>query len=209
MFRWATQMAVDASTEAQLLPKLLRAYRWQLFLSTPRIYLDKSHPNIWLAEHLLQAFPNALFLGIERNPFATVASMLRHGGVSAWHRRWRDFPIPNRFLGITTDLANRYDELTLPQQCAYRWLAHHRRLNELRRTMTDRLCVIQYEHLANETKESMEQLQTFLKLPSPIAEPVVASDSLHKWKRQLTRNQIDEISSVVHSSSEQDLPAAA
>ena len=78
MFRWATQMALDATTEKQLLPKLIIAYRWQLFLSSPRLYLDKTHPNIWLAEPLQQAFPDALFLGIERDPFATVASMLRH-----------------------------------------------------------------------------------------------------------------------------------
>ena len=131
MFRWATQMALDASTQPRLLPKLIFAYRRQLFYSAPRLYLDKSHPNIWLAEPLKAAFPTAQFLAIERNPYATVASMLRHRGVAAWHQRWRDFPVPNRFLGISEELAEHYDELPLAARCAHRWLANRQRIVEL------------------------------------------------------------------------------
>ena len=209
MFRWATQMALDATTEKQLLPKLIFAYRWQLFLSSPRLYLDKTHPNIWLAEHLHAAFPEALFLGIERDPFATVASMLRHRGVAGWHQRWRDFPVPNRFLGITSELAEYYDELSLAQQCAHRWLAHHRRLRELRGVLGACVQVIQYEDLANTKTATTERLRVFLGLQSPISQPEVASESLHKWRKQLTAKQIEEIGGVVKGGAYGEFPAAA
>ena len=209
MFRWVTQMALDASTEQQLLPKLISAYRWQMFLSTPRLYLDKSHPNIWLAEHLQAAFPDALFIGIERNPFATVASMLRHRGVALWHQRWRDFPVPNRFLGISEKLAQHYDELPLAVQCAHRWLAHHQRLAQLQREMPHSVHVIQYETLATDSVETMRHLQAFLKLDTPIASPTVATDSLHKWKSYLTSQQIDQIWQVVGCLETEQLQRAA
>ena len=197
MFRLSTQIALDASTEELLLPRLLFAYRWQMFLSSPRIYLDKSHPNIWLVERLKSEFPDALFLGIQRNPFATVASMLRHRGVSAWHNRWRDFPVPNRFLGITEELAEHYDELSLATQCAHRWLAHDRRLEELKTAFADCVHLVQYEALARETAETINRLQTFLGLSAPIDLPSVSADSLDKWKQQLTPKQIQQIWDVV------------
>ena len=87
MFGLSTRMALDASLESQLFGKLKRAYQWQLLRSAPRLYLDKSHPNIWIAEKLKDAFPKSQFVAIERNPYATVASMMKHKGVSAWHKR--------------------------------------------------------------------------------------------------------------------------
>jgi len=197
MFRWSTQMALDPGTEDRLLGRLIFAYRCQLFLSAPRHYLAKSHPNIWIAEHLKRAFPRALFLAIERNPFATVASMLRHRGVAGWHHRWRDFPVPNRFLGITTELAQRYDELPLPARCAHRWLAHHERLEKLQPILGDDLLRVQYEELARRPAETMRRVQSFLKLQTPIALPDVQADSLEKWRQQLTPNQVSQIAGVV------------
>jgi hypothetical protein len=69
-------------------------------------YLDKSHPNIWIADKIKEEFPEAKFVGIERNPFATVSSMLKHRGVMKWHRDWKSFPVPNRFLGIDGNISN-------------------------------------------------------------------------------------------------------
>jgi hypothetical protein len=105
MFWISTQLALDRARDTELFPRLVRAYRKQLLRSVPRLYVDKTHPNIWHAEDLKRALPEALFVGIERNPYATVASMVLHPDVSAWHRRWREFPVPNRFLGITPERA--------------------------------------------------------------------------------------------------------
>jgi len=197
MFRWSTRMALNSKLERKLFGRLVLAYKWQLLKSAPRLYLDKTHPNIWIADKLKKAFPKSLFVGIERNPYATVASMMKHKGVSAWHRRWREFPIPNRFLGITTELAHTYDSIPLASQCAMRWLAHHNRMKELRSILGNDLIVIPYESFANDTETQIHELQQFVGLKIPIPIPDVKTGSLHKWKEQLSDEQINQIESIV------------
>jgi hypothetical protein len=197
MFTWATRMALDPAQEKRMFPRLVRAYRKQILKSAPRLYLDKTHPNIWLAEKLHEAFPDALFLGIERNAYATVASMMEHPGVSDWHRRWREFPVPNRFLGITPDLAATYDDLPLASQCAIRWRAHHERMEELKAVLGPSLMVIAYEEFAHRTQMIVEDLRVYLGLHAPVPVPDVKLDSLTKWRQQLTSQDLDAIESVV------------
>lgn len=197
MFRLATRMAVDPRLEKKLFSKLVTTYRWQLFRSSPRLYLDKSHPNIWLAEKLKRVFPRALFVGIERNPYATVASMIQHPSVSAWHQRWRDLPVPNRFLGITPKMAKAYGDLPLAAKCALRWVAHHNRLCQLQSILDTSLLAISYETFAEDTREVIHELQRFLGLRQPIPLPKVKTDSLYKWERQLTDAQIDQVQEAV------------
>lgn len=197
MFRVSTKIALDASLERPLLRILILAYRWQILRSASRLYLDKSHPNIWIAEKLKAAFPSARFVGIERNPYATVASMMRHRGVSAWHRRWREFPMPNRFLGISAEEAEEYDSIPFPSKCAKRWLAHHERLNELKETLGDDLHVITYEEFAHDTPGVLHDLQGFLKLTQPIPIPEVKTESLHRWEAQLQDREVGQIRDVV------------
>ncbi len=203
MFEWSRQMAMNPGKEPVLLPKLIRNYRWQLLRSTPRHYLDKNHPNIWIAEALLAAFPNALFIGIERNPFATVASMMKHQMVASWPKRWREFPVPNRFLGIDKQIAATYDTLPLSAQCALRWVAHHQRMEELKQTLKGSLRVIQYESFAEDPAKHVRELQSFLPLTQPIPIPEVKSESLDKWKTQLSPEDLDQISRVVGFAPEQ------
>ena len=197
MFGLSTRMALDPSLEEKLFPKLVRAYKRQLFRAAPRLYLDKTHPNIWLAEKLKDAFPNALFVGIERNPYATVASMMQHKGVSAWHKRWREFPVPNRFLGITGDMEEKYDDIPFASQCAMRWVAHKARMNQLRSSLKEDLLAISYESFAQNTDHVIHELEKFLGVNKPIPVPTVKTESLHKWKEQLKGDEIEQIKAVV------------
>lgn len=197
MFELSTKMALNSKLEKHLFKRLVLAYRWQLFKSAPRLYLDKTHPNIWIAEKLKESFPQSLFIGIERNPYATVASMMQHKGVSAWHKRWREFPIPNRFLGITKELASTYDSIPFASQCAIRWVAHQDRMHILGHILGDDLLVISYESFAHNTEKVVYELQQFLRLQSPIPIPHVKTDSLQKWKRQLSKEEIKQIQNIV------------
>ena len=197
MFMLSTRMALNPSLEDELFGKLVRVYCRQIFRSAPKLYLDKSHPNIWIAEKLLRAFPRALFVAIERNPYATVSSMMKHEAVSAWHKRWREFPIPNRFLGITEEIAKTYDSIPFPSQCAIRWVAHRDRIRQLRGILGDQLLVISYETFAHETRRIIQELQEFLGLAAPIPIPNVRTESLDKWKAHLTDQQVHEIRDVV------------
>jgi len=197
MFGLSTKMALDPGLESQLFVKLVQAYKSQLVKSAPKLYLDKTHPNIWIAEKLKDAFPQALFVGIERNPYATVASMLKHKGVLAWHVRWREFPIPNRFLGITEELASTYDNIPLASQCAIRWVAHHDRMNKLVKDLGGDLLVISYESFVHNPEKVIHTLQHFINLHRAIPVPDVKINSLNKWKRQLSNEEIQQIQNVV------------
>jgi hypothetical protein len=125
-----------------------------------------------------------------------VASMMKHNSVSSWHRRWREFPVPNRFLGITQEMAATYESLSLAAQCAIRWKAHHDRMNLLRTSIGSSLKVIQYEDLAGDTMSVIHDLQQFLGLQRPMPVPDVKVESLSKWRSQLTAEEIREIHRV-------------
>jgi hypothetical protein len=160
---------------------------------------------MWLAEELIGSFPNALFLGIQRNPYATVASMMAHKGVSAWHKRWKEFPVLNRFLGLTENAVEGYDDLSLAAQCAMRWLSHQQRMQQLRGVLGRALMVIEYEDLARVPQEIVLTLARFLELREPIDTPYVKTESLYKWRAQLTPADIRDIFTVTGSPPDNDV----
>jgi hypothetical protein len=197
MFPLATRMAVDARLRPALLPLLVVSYRAQHFASGDRIYADKSHPAIWIADRLAAALPNAFFLGVQREPFATVASMIRRDGVRAWHERWRRYPVPNEFLGITRELAPRYDTMSLAARCALRWRAHKQRMEELASLLGDRLHVVSYEDLARDPAHEVNVLRERFGLASPFPTPRVNRDAPGRWRAQLAPQEIADIAAVV------------
>jgi hypothetical protein len=191
-----TRMALDPSLREELFPQLVRDYRRQHRQVLPLHYADKSHPNLWLAESLANAFPNSLYVGIQRDAFGTIASMLKHKGVLAWHHRWRDFPLPNRFLGITHEIAERYDQMSIETKCALRWQAHANRMREAQRSLDNRLMVIPYEDLIADPQRWLKQLVTHHTLDRPFPPPEVKTVSRDRWRSELTTRQIADIVAV-------------
>ena len=197
IFAPVTKMALDFGNKQRLLPELINRYRWEHSLVAPQHYADKSHPNIWWAEELAEAFPNSLFIGTNRNPYATVASMLKKPGVLAWQQRWKEFPIPNPFLGITQENLEQYKKMPLAAKCALRWRAHQEKMKYLRSALGARLYVTCYEKNILDTEKQMLDLGEFLQLKSPLPMPKVKKESLERYKSELSLETIDEISSVV------------
>ncbi|MCT7377840.1 sulfotransferase family protein [Chelativorans salis] len=197
IFEWVTEMAIDPTAEDRLLPSLLRRYRLEAASARPKRLLDKSHPNIWLAEKLAEAFPAARFIGVLRDVFGTVASSLRHEGVRHWAEKWDAYPVPNRFLGVSEENREAYAQMSLAGRCAVRWRAHLHRLDELEGVLGDRMIRMRYHELQTETTRELVRLQEFLKLDEPIPHPEVKSDSLSRWKKDLSEEQIAEIHAVV------------
>lgn len=197
IFRRVTEAALNPATAQRHLRYLRLRYTWEHLRSRPRHYVDKSHPNLWHVERLSTYFPEARFVAMRRGVYGTVASMLDHQGVMAWHHRWREFPVPNRFLGITSDNAASYGDLPLAGQCALRWKAHSDRIDQLAATMGDRLIVMEYERLAADYTGEAHRLWQFLELePQPISIEV-RTDSLDKWRERLTAADVEAIDAVV------------
>jgi len=195
-FAWSTTIALDPSRGADLLPRLLRNYRWARRRWAPRRLVDKAHPNLWHAESLREAFPAASFLGIRREAHATVASMIRHPSVRAWHERWREFPLPNRFLGIRPWIVDRYETLTLAERCTLRWLAHRDRMRELGPILGERLLVVEYRSMMEDTRSTLDRIASFLGLRRPIALPEVHVESRDRWRSELDAADIDRIDAL-------------
>lgn len=203
IFNRVTAAALDTSRERRTLRYLHLRYTWEIRKARPRLYVDKSHPNLWLVEGLLECFPQARFIAVRRNVYATVASMLKHDGVMRWHRSWREFPIPNRFLGITTEVARTYDDLPPAAQCALRWRAHQERIDELAERLPDRsFLVVEYESLAQDYDGHAKRIWDFLGLSHHPLSIEVQRDSLEKWRGELSPEEIEAIDRVVASSPE-------
>jgi hypothetical protein len=192
-FHWSTQMAVDPSTIDRHFTKLVWYYQCQHFLSAPRHYLDKSHPNLWIADRLGDRFEDSLFLGIHRNPYATVASMLNHNGVQEWHRRWDELPVPNQFLGISNEETRYYEDLSLTAKCTMRWISHREKMEEMKSVLGRRLMVVTHEELISNTGVVLDRLQDFVGLNTPLTNPQPDPTTLDKWKVTLNDRQIIEI----------------
>jgi len=196
IFDKVTEMAIDPSRKKHLLKPLIMRYRLEHACVAPRFYVDKSHPNLWLAEDLAQFFPNALFIGIQRDPYGTISSMLKHHGVRNWCQRWEEFPTPNSFLGITEFNIQTYRNLTLAGRCALRWKSHFEKMNDLQKKLGERIYIVQYEQMMLDPTGGAEQLRKFLKLTSPIPKPDVNKDSQNKWRDNLSVENCTEIEKV-------------
>ena len=199
IFPWVTQMALRPETVRALYPRLVRRYRHEHGAVLPKHYLDKSHPNIWIAELLAESLPEALFVGIRRDAFGTVNSMLQHEGVLSWIHRWREFPLPSRFLGVNRDSAEAYDALPLEAKCAVRWKAHVLQLAHLEGVLGDRLLVLDYESLQTEIATELSRISAFLGLATPIPLPHIKTRSLDRWRHELTEAQQRNIADAIRS----------
>jgi hypothetical protein len=202
IFHWVTEMAIDPAAEERLFDPLVRRYRLEAASMGRRRLLDKSHPNIWLAEALAESFPRAQFIGVLRNVFGTVASSLRHKGVRYWAEHWDDYPIPNRFLGITEENRDAYAQMSLAARCAVRWRAHLKRFDELETRLGRRMIRLRYHELQTNTHAELDRLQGFLGLTRPIPFPDIKTDSLDRWRKELSEAQIAEIQAVVGDDAE-------
>lgn len=196
VFGPVTRMAIDPRYTPILSPVVHLLYRTEHARVAPKHYADKTHPNIWFVEDLARVFPDAKFVGIQRNPYATVSSMLRHDAVRRWSEEWEKYPRPNAFLGITNENEADYRRAPLAAKCTYRWLSHKRELENLAARRPDLVLAVRYEDLMAETDRELERLQQFLGLSSPFPPPEIQLESRDKWRSGLTESDIEAIREV-------------
>jgi hypothetical protein len=197
MFGWVTAMALQPPLRDGLYPRLARRYALEHALVRTKIYVDKSHPNLWIADRLAQSFPSAKFIAIRRDVRAVVASMLQHQGVMASIHDWKRYPVPNDLLGITVDNVDEYETLSLAAKCAHRWLSHTQRIEKLRPTLGPRLLVCEYEDLSQHSAAVLLKLNRFLDLTTPLATPAIKHASLDQWRQTLRAADLRDIDRVV------------
>ena len=199
VFGWATKIAVDRNKFGAYYPLLVIIYRlWHTFVA-PRNFVDKSHPNIWIAEELARTFDDASFIGIQREVYGTVSSMMEHERVLRWCKEWQKYPVPNPFLGITLENQEAYEKLSLAGRCAVRWKSHNRRMSQLMDRLGDRILVVNYENLVKNFPEESKKIRSFLGQNDDFMFVDIKSLSLEKWKKNLTKDMVADIDKVVSS----------
>ena len=196
IFHLVTKMAMEPSTRSDLMPKLIHQYNKELAKTKVDFYTDKSHPNIWLAEALSNVYTDSVFIGIRRNPYATIASMIAHKGVMKWQENWIQFPHPNEFLGTNIINVEQYTDMSAPERAACRWLSHSRKLELLKRNLGNRFLLVQYEDLILNTETELRKLENFIGLKTKIPSPTPKNESLDRWKKLLDRDVCETIKKI-------------
>lgn len=196
VFKDVVNIALNNCLDGEKIDRLAEKYRYLMQVAAPQGLVDQSHPNIWLADALARKLPQARFIGIIRDPFSVTYSTLQHSGVRNRFGKWRNYPVPNPFLGIDTDNAGRYDGMSIPEQSALRWISHARRLGELKQILKDRLLVVQYEDLCLHGDEVMKRIAVFLDMENRFSMPHVTTESLYK-KNSLSDKDIADVCRAV------------
>src|SRR3546814_19900345 len=80
-FTWVVDLAMQPGKMDPLFPRLVRRYRYEHADIAPRPFLDKSHPSLWIADALADAFPEPMFVALRPAVFGPVTSMPQHSGV--------------------------------------------------------------------------------------------------------------------------------
>lgn len=197
VFRWVTQVAHSPAHEAELLPKITAEYQALAESCGPLHFADKTHPGIWIAEHLATSFPNSYFIGVTREVAPTVASMLKHPGVRRWCERWDNYPCPNRFLGLTDENLDWYRQASLLERSVARWFSHTRELARLSSVLEERFLLVSYEQLVRAPANSLSQWREFLGLEQDFPSVQPSEESLDKWKTQLSNEDLEKIAAAL------------
>jgi len=176
--------------------RLLWNYKKLLRRTSSNYILEKSHPVIWFSEYLMRKLDNSLFIGIIRNPYQTVSSMLNHSGVLSWYSALPQDK-PNRFLGITRENKSFFKDLPIESKCTYRWISHREELYRLQKVLKDRYFLFQYDDFLLNHEEQLDQLSTFLNIENRFSSEELKTTSLDKWKSFLSPEQIKNIDETV------------
>lgn len=176
--------------------KLIKTYKKVFSKSEYPIILEKSHPNIWLVEELLEAFPDAKFVGIYRDVYSTVSSMLKHEGVSQWFKVLPQNEV-NPFLGITKENVSDYIKFSIEEKSALRWLSHKEQLEYLAEKYPLSVMNIYYNDLLTDQTEWLTKLSHFLDLSNSFSPEKFNLQSLTKWKQNLSEDQIQLIDRIL------------
>ncbi|MFO8234693.1 MAG: sulfotransferase [Bacteroidales bacterium] len=176
--------------------RLIKKYKSLLKKSEADFILEKSHPVMWFSEYLKNKIPGSLFVGILRNPFQTVSSMLNHEGVLEWYSKLPQDK-PNRFLGITEENKVFFKDLPLESKCTYRWLSHRQELTKLKDVLKDSYLMFEYGDFLEHIPDYLEKLSKFIGVNNRFTPENLKKESMDKWKEFLTKEQVKNIESVI------------
>jgi hypothetical protein len=159
---------------------------------------DKSHPALFFAPQLQEEFPAARFLGMNRCVYPTVASCMRHEGVSNWFKQKELLEAPNKFLGTTEENLPRYEHIPHHVRCALRWASHQLEYEQVEPILNSKghnFLLLDYRKMSLNPSEALGKLQSFLGFAET---PFAQAPEGHifdpvSWKKKLTTDMQNDI----------------
>jgi hypothetical protein len=159
---------------------------------------DKSHPALFFAPRLQEKFPAARFLGMNRCVYPTVASCMRHEGVSDWFKHKELLKVPNKFLGTTEENLPRYKHIPHHVRCALRWVSHQLEYEQVEPILNSKghnFLLLDYRIMLLNPSKELAKLQSFLgfaETPFDQAPQGHIFDPV-SWKKKLTKDMRNDI----------------
>lgn len=197
IFQIVSAMALDKRKRKYLFPLLKSYYSFARLLVKPKHYMDKSHPNLWILKELMGELPNIKVIGIIRDPYQSIASMVQHKGIKKWFSNWEKYPIPNYFLGINETNLSEYENISLIAKCALRWKSHNNKMLEMKKLFSSNMHIIKYDNLVINTQHELKILQQFIGLTAAFHVPKVNKNTLDKWKNILSSENVKIIDDII------------
>lgn len=198
----ATLQAVALSAIAgRALPLRARAhYRWfgLRARATGKVLLDQHHPNLFHVPEILSLLPGTIFLFPDRPALQIVASMLRHGGVSAWYDQIRAGTLPLATPDLFFGLTSAAEAVSLPPHllALRRVQAHRAHAQAMRAAYPDQFRFVAFESLVTDRDAELarvfsapELAQLGPRRPAEASRPEVLS----KYHDVLSPDQIAQI----------------
>lgn len=195
-FKHLTNAAINKEyMDAYSIENLIKDYDRFLNKSKKKIVLDKTHPNLWLVDEINSEVENAFFIGIKRNVYATVNSMLNHQGVLNWYKTL-DLEKPNNFLGINSFNVDFFKDLPLEAKCALRWQSHQNKLKSFEGIMSN-FITVDYEDFYCNVEGVLNSINILIDEQLEYQVETLNKLGDTKWKGQLTQKQIRNIQNVI------------
>lgn len=159
------------------------------------IFVDQSHTNLFNVKQLRSHFPNAIFLMTERDTVQIVSSYMEgYGKFRVWINwaKVNDHPLPNRFLGTTTNeqLMNtpRHVLATMRTQAVKEEMAR------VYKEHKDVVYKIKFEDMILKHKTFLESLD--IHIGSDRKFVTIREDVLTKYNNVLSQQEQEEIANV-------------
>lgn len=138
---------------------------------TKPIRIEKSPPNIFRYDMLAEQFPDSVFIGMIRNPYAQIEAWVRHFGAGKRGNSLHDYYVD--------------------------WVRHAEWLMRAKRDLKDNLLIINYENLIHSTEETLRKILTFFPLLHSLKLPYKLIDQNEKSLSTYTYVDINHINDAI------------
>lgn len=150
--------ALFPDQEEFYLPQIFQFYDEQIEKDDTPVYVDKSHFNLFLVDHIAERYPQARFLIIDRNPLQVIASMMNHTGTLQLFALAQSFNFPNRVLANI--YYDDYKDLSYLEKAYFMYRQYKKKIREFR--YRKNTLIIYYDALVTCFEDYMKLIFQFL-----------------------------------------------